>query len=42
LRVALAQINPTVGDLDRNARLITDAIDTGRDAGLPITNRFGD
>jgi NAD+ synthase (glutamine-hydrolysing) len=31
VRIALAQINPTVGDLEGNARLIADGIDRGRD-----------
>jgi len=36
LRVALAQINVTVGDLDGNARLIAAAIDRARDAGADL------
>ena len=33
LRVALAQINPTVGDIDGNAELIAEWIERARDAG---------
>jgi NAD+ synthase (glutamine-hydrolysing) len=33
LRVALAQINPTVGDIEGNARVIADRIDAARDEG---------
>ena len=38
LRVALAQINPTVGDVDGNERLIADAIEraAGEGAGLVV------
>ncbi len=36
MRVALAQLNPTVGDLDGNARLIVDAIEAGRGAGADL------
>jgi len=36
LRVALAQINPIVGDLKGNARLIIDWIGTARDQGADI------
>jgi NAD+ synthase (glutamine-hydrolysing) len=36
LRIGLAQLNPTVGDLDGNATLITDAIDAGRAAGAGL------
>lgn len=35
-RTALAQINPTVGDLDGNAALITDWIGSARDAGAKL------
>jgi NAD+ synthase (glutamine-hydrolysing) len=36
LRVALAQVNPTVGDLDGNAALIGEWIDRARDAGADL------
>ena len=36
MKIALAQINPTVGDIDGNARLITDAIAKARAAGAEI------
>jgi NAD+ synthase (glutamine-hydrolysing) len=36
LRVALAQINPTVGDLEGNAAKIIDYLDRARSAGAPI------
>ena len=36
LRVALAQINPTVGDLEGNSRLIIDWIGRARDEGADI------
>src|ERR1700694_5568904 len=36
LRVALAQINPTVGDLDGNSGLIVDWIGRARDQGADI------
>jgi NAD+ synthase (glutamine-hydrolysing) len=36
LRVALAQINPTVGDLEGNAALIAEFIDRARDAGADL------
>ncbi|TMC68073.1 MAG: NAD+ synthase [Chloroflexi bacterium] len=36
LRIGLAQINPTVGDLGGNARLITDWIGRARDQGVDI------
>ncbi|MDE2764897.1 MAG: NAD+ synthase [Chloroflexota bacterium] len=36
LRVALAQINPTVGDLDANTRLILDAMDEAAQAGADV------
>jgi NAD+ synthase (glutamine-hydrolysing) len=36
MRIALAQINPTVGDLAGNERLIADAITGARDAGAAI------
>src|SRR5215208_6275041 len=36
LRLALAQINPTVGDLDGNARLITESVERARDGGAQL------
>jgi NAD+ synthase (glutamine-hydrolysing) len=36
LRIALAQINPTVGDLEGNARLIVDWIGRARDQGVDV------
>jgi len=36
LRIALAQINPTVGDLDGNERLIADWIGRARDEGADL------
>ncbi|HEX8323145.1 MAG TPA: NAD+ synthase [Tepidisphaeraceae bacterium] len=33
MRIALAQINPTVGDLPKNEKLMTDAIARAKDAG---------
>ena len=36
LRVALAQVNPIVGDLQGNARLISDRIAEARDKGADI------
>jgi NAD+ synthase (glutamine-hydrolysing) len=36
LRLALAQINPTVGDVEGNARLITDSIERARDEGAQL------
>jgi NAD+ synthase (glutamine-hydrolysing) len=36
LRVALAQINPTVGDVEGNAQVIADRIDAARDEGAPL------
>src|SRR5215218_9487980 len=36
LRLALAQIDPTVGDVDGNIELITDSIERARDAGAQI------
>ena len=36
LRLALAQINPTVGDLDGNAALIAEAIGSARGAGAQL------
>jgi tRNA threonylcarbamoyl adenosine modification protein (Sua5/YciO/YrdC/YwlC family) len=36
LRVALAQINPTVGDLDGNAAKVCDAIASAREAGAQL------
>ena len=36
MRIALAQVNPTVGDLQGNARLVVDWIDKAREAGADI------
>ena len=36
LRLALAQIDPTVGDIEGNARLITDSIDQARERGAQL------
>jgi NAD+ synthase (glutamine-hydrolysing) len=36
LRLALAQIDPTVGDLEGNARLISESIERGRDNGAQL------
>jgi NAD+ synthase (glutamine-hydrolysing) len=36
LRLALAQIDPTVGDIEGNVRLISDSIDRARDAGAQV------
>src|SRR4051794_41823404 len=36
LRVALAQINPTVGDIAGNARLIRERIDRAREEGAQL------
>src|SRR5260221_2250931 len=36
LRLALAQIDPTVGDLEGNARLISESIEHGREAGAQL------
>ena len=36
MRVALAQINPTVGDIEGNARVIADRIDAARDEGAAM------
>src|SRR3954469_22313574 len=36
LRVALAQINPTVGDIQGNARKIRRDIERARDEGAPL------
>jgi NAD+ synthase (glutamine-hydrolysing) len=36
LRVALGQINPTVGDFDRNVRMIVDAIERARALGCSL------
>ena len=33
LRLALAQIDPTVGDIEGNVRLISESIERARDAG---------
>ena len=36
LRIALAQVNPTVGDLEGNSRLIIDWIGRARDQGADL------
>jgi len=36
LRLALAQLNPTVGDVEGNARLASEAIERARDAGAQL------
>jgi NAD+ synthase (glutamine-hydrolysing) len=36
LRLALAQIDPTVGDVDGNVRLISESIERARDAGAQL------
>src|SRR5437879_5912004 len=36
LRVALGQINPTVGDFERNVRMIVDAIERARALGCSL------
>ena len=36
LRIALAQLNPTVGDLDGNLTLLTNAYDQADEAGCDI------
>jgi NAD+ synthase (glutamine-hydrolysing) len=36
LRLALAQIDPTVGDIERNVRLISESIDRARDEGAQL------
>lgn len=36
MKIALAQINPTVGDIDGNTRLIVEAIEAGRTAGAEL------
>lgn len=36
LRVALGQINPTVGDFERNVRMIVDAIERARAQGAAL------
>ena len=36
MRIALAQVNPTVGDLAGNARLVIDGIDDARELGADI------
>jgi NAD+ synthase (glutamine-hydrolysing) len=36
IRLALAQIDPTVGDIEGNVRLISDSIDRARDAGAQL------
>jgi NAD+ synthase (glutamine-hydrolysing) len=36
MRIALAQINPTVGDVDGNTKLIIESVDRARDAGAQV------
>src|SRR5215204_1955465 len=36
LRLALAQINPTVGDIEGNVRVISESIERARDAGAQL------
>lgn len=36
LRLALAQIDPTVGDIEGNSRLISESIDMARDRGAQL------
>jgi NAD+ synthase (glutamine-hydrolysing) len=36
LRIALAQVNPTVGDIEGNARLVSDWIARAREAGAQL------
>src|SRR3954465_6492696 len=36
LRLALAQIDPTVGDIEGNARLISESVERARDAGAQL------
>jgi NAD+ synthetase len=36
MRIALAQINPTIGDIDANASLVRDAIDGARQQGAKL------
>src|SRR5215217_805503 len=36
LRLALAQIDPTMGDIDGNVRLIAESIERARDAGAQL------
>jgi NAD+ synthase (glutamine-hydrolysing) len=36
LRVALGQVNPTVGDFERNVRMIVDAIERAREQGAAL------
>ena len=36
LRLALAQIDPTVGDIDGNVRLISESIERARDGGAQL------
>src|SRR4051794_34463775 len=36
IRLALAQIDPTVGDIEGNSRLISESIDRARDAGAQL------
>jgi len=36
LRLALAQIDPTVGDIEGNVRLIAESIERARDAGAQL------
>src|SRR5256712_2360184 len=40
-RVALGQINPTVGDFDRNVRMIVDGIERARALGCPLDASSG-
>src|SRR2546423_10245711 len=36
MRIALAQVNPTVGDLSGNARIVIDGIDRAREMGADL------
>src|SRR5256885_4133693 len=36
MRIALAQVNPTVGDLSGNARIVIDGIDRAREMGVDL------
>src|SRR5256885_13336719 len=36
MRIALAQVNPTVGDLAGNARIVIDGIDRAREMGVDL------
>ena len=40
-RLTLAQLNPTVGDLEGNAALALDAWQQGREAGVAVGRRRG-